>query len=211
VNRASDGTFAPGPMSDEMKERISRGVIRAKADRRAQQQERDDLVKRCTGPCGEVKRVGNLHLGDGDFQIRKYYLRDGTVRYYPSGECKECLRLRKAAYMEQFTPEERKRRQKGWDDARRKKRAEGVEKDQVGGVRLDATPLRDWLNERWTASSWATRRARVDETASAPAKALISEVRRGKIKRVTEAQADLILTALDMEHLLPILWPEGRD
>lgn len=87
-----------GHQPQEVRDKISRSQ-RERHRRAREQLGPPPDRKRCT-QCKEWKRVDIEDRSQSEFQIRSRKLTTGEIRYYPSGECKECNAARAAAWRE---------------------------------------------------------------------------------------------------------------
>lgn len=122
--------------SEATKQKISETKRKKNAERRANQV--DPPLKRCT-ICKEYKRRW------ADFYAKKKRLKDGTVIFYPSPECRPCQRKRLAEYRKNMTPEQKAAQYKKVNAHRRRQYAE--RKKNKRGEMVDVWDFLHWLTE----------------------------------------------------------------
>lgn len=131
-------------LSEEHKRHISEGQA-ARHLRNIEAEVAQPDHKRCSGPCGKLKRVPE------DFYMRKRRLKCGATRFYPNGECKECAAARTSLYKEKLRKEGTlSDRQKKWNKSRDPKALNKYHREW-GRIRraLDgATPRGPWKKYR---------------------------------------------------------------
>lgn len=122
MERAEAGRFAPGSMTPELREKISKGQTERHRRQRATMLDAEPVTKKkCSN--ANCRRAGQWLQVPEDFYMRRRKLKSGGIRIYPSGECKECSRARADAWIAAKPPEERKKLYAQWNAKRdRKKR-----------------------------------------------------------------------------------------
>lgn len=186
--------------------------------------------KRCS-VCQQHKPfdINNKHASA--FHLDRRTLRDGTLRVYPKGECKDCARQRVARWREQERAAGRmKERQRRYNQnrdqqlhaaLRRERRA--FEREQRTGrgadgarqrpdlsqTRRDNQPFLQWLTEYQAATGMSQQsiaRMMNARFGSKDAARRLREVARGQA-RVTIEFVDRVAVALDQPQLVTLLYP----
>lgn len=211
--RRPNGTFAPGPMPQDLKDAISAGQI-ARHERAEQQAIAQPTLKRCS-QCRRMKRID-------EFPQRTRKLASGKTKKYPAGECLKCNAARSAAHREKLRaegtyaesikrwnaardPEHRKSYQREYGAIRRRQQGAAPRgpwkryRENGRPGTLDPQPLLNYLGPMD-----AHELNRIADSAGVLRQ--LNGMRAGTHK-LTLHVADALLMAMGAPELLPILYP----
>lgn len=220
--RDKKGHFTKGPMSEEMKKKISEGQARRHARNRALQEGAPAPTHKKCSQCQVVKPLNA-------FVTRHRVLKSGEKRSYPSGECRECGAERRRRWEQSQPPERRRERQRRWNANRDKKKRNAYQREyQAFQRRMAGASVRGpWKKYRQGQASrvpieplaaWLTNHLSNNKIHVVDA-ALACGYREEKplrnvLNRDTETidldKVDRILMGLQQQHMLNELYPIQR-